>query len=311
MGGMRAIHDDEPDLSAAAARRLLATQCPGWAGLPLRPVEATGTSNAMWRLGEHLVLRLPRTADAADGVLTELAVLGHLRDRLPVAVPEIAYAGAPTDDYPYPWAVLTWSPGRDAWACLSTGELRPGAAEEALAQALAEIVTTLRQLDPAAFPTALARRRPGERGGPIPDLDESVHEWAQLGSAAGVLDLDAVLSAWAPLADTAYRGPFVVTHGDLIPGNLLLSGTRLTGVLDWGGAALADPALDLLPAWTLLSGTGRRAFREQLDCQEPEWLRGKAFALQQAIAGVAYYVPRGEAAGLFHARSLAAVLGPE
>jgi hypothetical protein len=41
----------------------------------------TGPGNAVWRLGEHLVLRLPRTSDAADRVVTELEVLGLVYSR--------------------------------------------------------------------------------------------------------------------------------------------------------------------------------------------------------------------------------------
>jgi len=42
------------------------------------------------------------------------------------------------------------------------------------------------------------------------------------------------------------RLPPVLTHGDLFPQNLLVSddGSRLTGVLDWGDAAIADAAYD-------------------------------------------------------------------
>jgi len=42
------------------------------------------------------------------------------------------------------------------------------------------------------------------------------------------------------------RLPSVLTHGDLFPQNLLVSddNSRLTGVLDWGDAAIADSAYD-------------------------------------------------------------------
>jgi aminoglycoside phosphotransferase (APT) family kinase protein len=37
----------------------------------------------------------------------------------------------------------------------------------------------------------------------------------------------------------------VMTHGDLIPGNVLVSNGRLVGILDVGGLGPADPAADL------------------------------------------------------------------
>ena len=43
-----------------------------------------------------------------------------------------------------------------------------------------------------------------------------------------------------------------MTHSDLIPGNVLVSAGRLSGILDVGGFGPADPALDLVSAWHLL-----------------------------------------------------------
>jgi aminoglycoside phosphotransferase (APT) family kinase protein len=39
--------------------------------------------------------------------------------------------------------------------------------------------------------------------------------------------------------------PPVICHGDLHPFNILVVADRITGVIDWGGVAIADPALDL------------------------------------------------------------------
>jgi len=84
----------------------------------------------------------------------------------------------------------------------------------------------------------------------------------------------------------------VLLHGDLIPGNLLVAAGRLTSVLDWGGLGAGDPAQDFDPAWAVLDQTGTIAFRENLDIDEASWLRGRGFALEQAIGGVIYYTPR-------------------
>ncbi|WP_406384624.1 hypothetical protein [Streptomyces sp. NBC_01618] len=62
------MHADEPDIGESLVRRLIASQFPDWAGLPVEPVILVGTSNAMYRLGEDLVVRLPRTAGTAGDV---------------------------------------------------------------------------------------------------------------------------------------------------------------------------------------------------------------------------------------------------
>jgi aminoglycoside phosphotransferase (APT) family kinase protein len=82
----------------------------------------------------------------------------------------------------------------------------------------------------------------------------------------------------------------VMTHGDLIPGNVLVSGSRLAGVLDVGGLGPADPALDLVSAWHLLAAGPRQVLREDLGCDDLEWKRGKAWAFEQAMGAVWYYV---------------------
>ena len=57
-----------------------------------------------------------------------------------------------------------------------------------------------------------------------------------------------------------WAGPDVWVHGDVTGSNLLLSEDRLCGVIDFGCAAVGDPACDLTAAWTMFEGTSRRAF---------------------------------------------------
>jgi aminoglycoside phosphotransferase (APT) family kinase protein len=92
----------------------------------------------------------------------------------------------------------------------------------------------------------------------------------------------------------------VMTHGELVRSNALVCNGRLTGVIDVGGLGPADPALDLLAAWHLLETGPRQTLREDLDCDQLEWERGKAWAVQQAMRAVWYYLetnPRDEPDG--------------
>ena len=80
----------------------------------------------------------------------------------------------------------------------------------------------------------------------------------------GLLDVPRLRRLWAELRELPREDPDVMTHGDLIPGNLLVEGGRLTGVIDVGGLGPADPALDLVAAWHLLDPEPRAAFRADL-----------------------------------------------
>ena len=54
------MHADEIEIHAGLVGRLVAAQFPRLTDLPIRAVQSTGTVNAIYRLGDHLYVRLPR-----------------------------------------------------------------------------------------------------------------------------------------------------------------------------------------------------------------------------------------------------------
>lgn len=81
-------------------RRLVEDRFPQWAGLPVRRHPSGGTVNAMYRLGEDMVVRLPLVRGGMADVVTEREWLPRLSPLLPTAVPEVLGEGAPAEDYP-------------------------------------------------------------------------------------------------------------------------------------------------------------------------------------------------------------------
>jgi aminoglycoside phosphotransferase (APT) family kinase protein len=102
-----------------------------------------------------------------------------------------------------------------------------------------------------------------------------------------------------------------MTHGDLIPGNVLVDNGRLVGILDVGGLGAADPALDLVSAWHLLDTDRRKLFREDLRCDGLEWERGKAWAFQQALGAAWYYQSSNPTMSRMGRRTVERILGDE
>jgi aminoglycoside phosphotransferase (APT) family kinase protein len=100
----------------------------------------------------------------------------------------------------------------------------------------------------------------------------------------------------------------VMTHGDLIPGNVLVSAGRLAGVIDVGGLGPADPALDLVGAWHLLDAGPRRVLRDDLECGDLEWARGKVWAFEQSMGLVWYYAESNPAMSLMGRRTLQRIM---
>lgn len=106
------------------------------------------------------------------------------------------------------------------------------------------------------------------------------------------LDLDAVSAAWEdvlrlPGIDRVSQPRWY--HGDLFAENLLVRGGRLVALLDFGGLAVGDPTIDLLPAWEVLDEPSRSVFREALAVDEDAWLRGRGWALALAVMTFPYY----------------------
>lgn len=301
----RRIHDSETDTSRAVVLSLLEAHCPQWAGLEPRQLLTSGTDNAMWRIdppeGRPLVVRLPRTDGAAESLAKELVVLPAIAGRLTIATPKIAYAGQSGRLFPHPWAVVEWLDGSDAWeARLSLLDPRG----DALAEDLAQTVIDISGLSDIEVPN----RVPGSRGGPLLPLLDRLDDWLadEKWNANGLLDVGAVRHSAAESAEAALEEVVAdrFVHGDLIPGNVLVAHGRLRAVIDWGGAGIGDAALDLVPAWAILDRRGRDVFRAATGATHASWLRGRAFALEQAVGGVLYYVPRGHTLGAVMQRSL-------
>jgi aminoglycoside phosphotransferase (APT) family kinase protein len=274
------MHADQLAVPVAMVRALVAEQFPTWQGLPVRSIASQGTVNAIFRIGDHLAARFPLQPVDVQATRRWLAaeqraartLLG--RTRFPT--PEPVAVGEPGAGYPLPWSVQTWLPGMVATAH------DPGASV-AFAHDLAEFISDVRAID-----TGGRTFRGGGRGGDLRSHDA----WMEtcFGHSEGLLDVPRLRRMWSVMRNLP-RGaaPDAMTHGDLIPGNVLVSGGRLAGVLDVGGLGPADPALDLVGAWHLLDAGPRQALREVLGCGDLEWERGKAWAFEQAMGAVWYY----------------------
>jgi aminoglycoside phosphotransferase (APT) family kinase protein len=127
-----------------------------------------------------------------------------------------------------------------------------------------------------------------------------------------LLDVARLRRTWAGMR-TLPRGPAgdVMTHGDLIPGNVLVADGHLAGILDVGGLGPADPALDLVGAWHLLEAGPRLVLRAALGCDDLEWERGKAWAFEQAMGLVWYYADSNPAMSRIGRRTLDRIMASE
>jgi aminoglycoside phosphotransferase (APT) family kinase protein len=274
------MHDDQLTVPLAAVRELVGEQFPGWRRLPIEWVRASGTVNAIFRIGAEFAARFPlRPGDPAAvrrELESEAASATVLAGRTRFRTPEPVAIGDPGAGYPLPWLVQTWLPG------VTAVEDDPGGSD-AFAHDLAEFILGVR-----AIGTGGRVFSGNGRGGDLRSHDTWVDTCFR--RSEQVLDVPRLQRMWEIL-HTLPRGSGgdVMSHGDLIPGNVLVSGGGLAGVLDVGGLGPADPALDLVAAWHLLESGPRQVLRADLGCDDLEWERGQAWAFQQALGAVWYY----------------------
>ncbi|QFY11260.1 phosphotransferase [Nonomuraea phyllanthi] len=267
---------DEARTDVPLVRRLIAGQFPRWAGLPIERVDHYGTDHDIYRLGDQLSVRMPRRGWAAGQAAKERRWLPRLAPHLPLAVPVQLAMGEPAEGYPFAWSVYEWLPGANANGTLN--DLDQAAVD------LAAFVTALRRADS----TGAHPRPTGARGGPLAESDEPVRRSiARLGDR---IDGKAALRSWEEsLEAPVWDGPEVWVHGDLLPGNLLVVEGRLSAIIDFGALNVGDPACDLQPAWNVFAGENRARFRAELGVDDASWLRGRGWALSQAVNALAYY----------------------
>lgn len=274
------MHDDQVDVTPETVTALIREQFPQWSGEAIRLLPSTGTVNAIFRIGNGLSARFPlRLADAAETLAfleQEARASAELARVSRFPVPEPVALGAPGAGYPMPWSVQTWLPGTVASDADPSGS-------DAFAEDLATFIAALREVE------TRGRRFDGEgRGGVLTHHDDWMAECFE--ESEGLLDVPPLRKMWSRLRELPRTDPDVMSHRDLIPGNVLVAGDRLSGVLDTGGFGPADPALDLVSAWHLMQPGPREVLRRTLDCDDLEWERGKAWAFEQAMGLVWYYV---------------------
>ena len=277
------MHPGQLTVTAEMARALVDSQFPQWRDRPVRQVDTEGTVNAIFRVGDELAARFPLEPDdpgtTRRSLAKEAAAARELSGRTRFPVPEPVALGEPGHGYPLPWSVQTWLTG------VTATDEDPGESN-GFAADLADFIAAVRSID-ANGRTFSGEGRRG-RGGDLKDHDEWLETCFR--ESAHLLDVPRLRALWARFRELPREAPDMMNHGDLTPGNVLVDGGRLTGVLDVGSLGPADPALDLVSAWNLLESGPRQVLRTALGCGDLDWERGKAWAFQQAMGLVWYYV---------------------
>ena len=295
------MHAEQIPINVDIVCRLVREQFPEWGELTVLDIHSEGTLNAIFRIGSDLAARfqlLPRELLEVRADLDAEAALGReLSEHSSFPVPRPVAIGRPGTDYPLPWSVQTWVPGTTATRVDAAGSVP-------FARDLATFIAEVRSID------MRGRVFTGRgRGGDLVDHDE----WMEtcFDESEELLDVPVLRARWSRLRELPGHAGDVMCHGDLTPGNVLVREGRLSGVIDTGGLGAADPSLDLVSAWHLLDDDPRASLRAQLQCDDLEWERGKAWAFQQAMGLVWYYRTSNPAMSRWGRRTLERLIAAE
>ncbi|HWJ63732.1 MAG TPA: aminoglycoside phosphotransferase family protein [Acidimicrobiales bacterium] len=272
MSGPVAKPSAEVDIDEELVRSLLAAQHPDLADRPLVELDA-GWDNVIYRLGEDLVVRLPRRSLAAPLVLHEQRWLPDLAPRLPLPIPVPLRVGRPSPTYPWHWSVSPWFAGETALHA-------PPADPDSTARLLGRFLAALHQPAPADAPANPFR------GIPLADRDERTRAW--IDQLPDHVDGPRAHACWRAHVDLPrWDGPPQWLHGDLHPHNLVVRDGEVVAVIDFGDLTGGDPATDLGIAWMLLPPENRPLLRHEVGVDDATWARGRGWALTLGLAYLA------------------------
>ena len=260
---------------------LVTEQFPELSRLPIAKLRSTGTDNAVFRLGEHALIRMPTTVGAAEQVDKEQRWLPEFaKSDLPLAIPKLIVAGVPNEQYPYNWSIYKWLKGKPATTERIT-DIRHAA------EHLGQFVSKLQTIDTEGGPM------PGThnffRGVDLVDRDGMMQAALRQLHDTKEFDTKAVSDEWdEAVTAPAWEGPLVWLHGDLADSNMLAKRRRkkgdrreLSAVIDWGGAAVGDPACDLFIAWDVVADA-RETFLEAIQPDTATIQRARGWAVSTA-----------------------------
>lgn len=253
-------------------KSLIAEQFPQWENLSITAIKPGGNDNCSFRLGNHLLIRLPSAEKYAEQVLKEQEWLPKFKSHLSFLTPEPIALGKPSESYPFHWSIYRWIEG-DVASHKSITNLNQFAID------LASFLNEFHAIDATNAPTS--GQHNFERGGNLAVYDAETQR--DLSDLKNDIDVKTATEIWQQAIETKWEKNPVWVHGDLYPDNILVDKNKLKGIIDFGCMAVGDPACDLVMAWVFFDKRSRAAFKSHLNLDEDTWIRARGWALWKTI----------------------------
>ncbi len=240
-----------------------------------------GQNNDMVVVNDTIMFRFPRYRLTLQHLPAEVAVLDALADKLPIPIPKITYRNLDAslgEAFIGYERLIGYQLERDTFARLSNAQ------RNTIAQQLAEFLQALHAV---------------EIDGGVPIVDRKADWEVVFKRVKNILYpyMRADARAWADMHfgeflenDANFDRDPALKHGDFGADNILFDGEKITGIVDFGGAFLGDPAFDyasLLSSYDepFIKMVGAHAPMVDETWERITFYRG-AFALMEALFGV-------------------------
>ena len=231
--------DADRELTPAAAASAIAAQFPFLAPVELQWLDE-GWDNEVYRANETWVFRFPKRREVVPWVEREIGVTRLVADRLSIPVPRFELVGRPAEHFPYPFVGYRFLPGIPA--------NKVDLARDALNSAAVTIGAALADLHAIPEKDVRPLGSPVENEGPREWLQECVDNADNIRAGLGdhARCWESYLHGDVPVPDPAAQRCLV--HNDLGHEHILVDActARVTAIIDWADAAIADPVLDFI-----------------------------------------------------------------
>jgi len=202
-----------------------------------------GWDNMMYLVNDSYLIRLPRRNVADQLIQNEQGfLLKYGRDML-IPVPKILHLGKPGDAYPYHWTISNFLLGEPAVGMYP---------DDDQCELFASFLKSVHSLDGSEMNFNPYRSTPLTSR--AKDMSNKMQELKQ----STTLISDKIESIWQRALSETHPETKSIIHGDLHARNILLSGSRFSGIIDWGDVCCGDPATDLASIWMLFRNADSR-----------------------------------------------------
>jgi aminoglycoside phosphotransferase (APT) family kinase protein len=249
----------------------------------LAPVEVVlmneGWDSRAFLVNQAWVFRFPKRAEVEKSLEKELRLLPALARRMAVPIPAFQFDGR-SDHFPFRFTGYRRIDG------LVAPEV-PGARLN-VGRVTAQLASFIDALHGVSVEEARTLGVPADEESPEA---RAVRARERLTAIDGKIDAALVAKARAVIEapPPAYAGPSRLIHDDLVGEHILITfrGDRVAGIVDWGDAAIGDPAIDFAGVHAWLGDDGLEAVLARITTEVDDGLRARA-RFGSALVGVGH-----------------------